>query len=652
MPGGRATPAQKERFWQLVKSGFSARQAGLEVGMSETWGWRQMKGLSGTGADTLVGLDRRLLSEAPDPKSWQALDGGVRDTLREDGFNLFCEVFLCRRPAAWRQDAALRVVEWLLDRSERTFVDVNTPPGAGKSTLFTHDIPLWLVCGGGVKDPAIGRALRMLLGHESKNVAEHYVMRLRRIFEMRRPFYDKEQKRSAELVLTDAFGRFKPVPAEGEESVWAKDQFLVAQLQTVDLYEKEPTIQAASRQAGFLGERVDFYAWDDLATYKNARNPEVAEETDSWFNDEAETRLEPGGVGLLIGQRLGPLDLHRKRLDKTWVDEEGVVHQKYRHIVYPAHSEVTCDGDHRQWDLANDGCLLDDYRLPWKELQKIQHEPNYRTVYQQEDADPEAVLVLPVWLDGGTDAFGYDAPGCYDRDRGFFEVPDVAPAERFVSYATVDPSAGNWWVIEWWALLPGTSPHPQDWFRYLIFGHRAKLQAGGPNGFLDWDNETQSHVGWMEKLQARSKEIGLPIRVWVIEKNAAHRHVFQYDHFRRWRHKWPWVQVIGHETQRNKHDPDLGVEGRLRMAYRSGLKRLPRQPGPETLNYMRVKVKELTTYPQSEFDDTVMADWFGETNLEAIARARLRSMEEPGVVVNAVLPPYLRRQRQEIQIAR
>ena len=53
------------------------------------------------------------------------------------------------------------------------------------------------------------------------------------------------------------YGRFKPDSSIGEESVWAQDQFLVDQLAQLDLYEKEPTVQAASQDSGFLGERVD-----------------------------------------------------------------------------------------------------------------------------------------------------------------------------------------------------------------------------------------------------------------------------------------------------------------------------------------------------------------------------------------------------------
>jgi hypothetical protein len=661
LPGRHASPAQKKRFWRLIESGMSPRQAGLQVGMSKIWGYRMFQGLDSPGdggLQTIPALERKMLTLAPEPKTKEQLRPEVLRMLQPAGINDWCEAFLARRPVPWRQEAAELVVEWLTDRSEKTFVDVNTPPGAGKSTFFTHDLPAWLVCGGGWADPLRGRAIRMLVGHESKKVSIDYVRRVRRFLELRRPFYDKEQQRSADLVASEEFGRFKPVAAEGEESIWAQDQFLVAQLGTVDLYEKEPTLQAASRQAGFLGERVDFYAWDDIATTKNSRSPEIAEELNRWFEDEAETRLEPGGVGLLVGQRLGPLDLHRKRLDKSFVDDDGNVHQKYFHIIYPAHNEATCDADaggtHRQWDAHLDGCLLDAERLSWREIQKIRAEQNFRTVYQQEDTDPGSVLVLPVWIDGGRDAMGFDAPGSWDKERGFWEVPELGRKEKWITYATVDPSASNWWVVEVWSTYPMQGVPFDQWHRYLLWGLRAKLQAGGPGGFLDWDIQSGSHVGVMEDVQQKSIAMNLPIRVWVIEANAAHRYLMQYDHFRRWKGKYPYVKVIAHQTQKNKSDPVLGVEARLRMAYRNGQKHLPRSPSsPEALNYTKRKVYELTTYPQSSTDDTVMADWFGETNFEYIVRTGLTPMGEVHEVIpNLHLPPYLRRQYAEAPITR
>jgi len=407
----RITEEQKRHFWALYKAGMSAAQAAETAGFSRQSGWRLVRGV----APSKSLAERERLEEAqPDPKSWDQLDGGVRDCLSFDGgFSLFSEVFLLRRPTAWREDAARRVVEALQDRSRRTYMVANEPPGSGKSTLFTHDIPAWLICGGGLCDPIRGRALRAMLGSYAMTTATHYVSRLKRLLESPRAYYEKETQRRAELSLVQAFGRFKP---RQSGTPWTREEFIVEQFEDIDLTEKEPTVQAASRERGFLGERVDFFSWDDLVTSANVRTRDVRENLAEWFGDEAETRLEPGGVGLLVGQRLGPDDLYRNRLEVSYVDDSGAPRRKYEHIVYPAHIEAACDGTHRQWDGLSDGCLLDEHRLPWRELQaERQSNPRkFRMIFQQEDVDPANALVDPAWLDGGTDSEGFVSVGCFD----------------------------------------------------------------------------------------------------------------------------------------------------------------------------------------------------------------------------------------------
>ena len=631
-------PTYRHQFQQLISpkpngDGLSIAEACRRLGIDKSTGYRWAKGLPSS--ETRTSLASRLQTDLPPPLPYGELSDLGKEMLAD--FNLFSELALCRHPAPWRLDAANRSVEYLLNKVERDYVIANVFPGSGKSTLWTHDIPAWLLCGGGTQDPALGRALRIMLGHFSKIVSQHYVLRLRRLLELTRPYYDKEQQRRAEVCLAREFGRFRPDAQHGEESIWRGDQFLVAQLQDIDLYEKEPTVQAASRQAGFLGERVDYAVWDDLVTSQTCKTVEAADDLAKWTEDEAETRVEPGGVFWLIGQRLGPLDLFRNRLDKEWVDDEGNPHPKYHHIVYPAHNELTCDGSHRQWNLQAEGCLLDEYRMPWGELMKLQREPNYRVVYQQEDSDPGSALVLPIWIEGGLGPYAEEFPGCYDRERGFLEWPEGVET---VNYVGVDVAASGWWAVEWWAVEPRTL------FNYLVYGARKKM---GANDLLDWNNAGQKHVGLMEELQTASVVAGHPIRVWVIEKNACQRHLFQYEHFHRWKRKWGYVEVIQHETQKNKLDPVFGVRARLPMAYKEGRKRLPRKRGVDTLNYVKQKVHELTTWPNGATQDTVMADWFGETNIEEIIRMGLKPMEvwRPDVK----LPPYLERQRREAVVS-
>ena len=77
--------------------------------------------------------------------------------------------------------------------------------------------------------------------------------------------------------------------------------------------------------------------------------------------------------------------------------------------------------------------------------------------------DPGRVLVQHAWLDGTPDLDGYVGPGCFNADRGFMEWPAPQDSVPLIDYVTVDPSAGNFWAIEWWCVNPVTMR------RYLIW---------------------------------------------------------------------------------------------------------------------------------------------------------------------------------------
>lgn len=314
----------RERYFRLrVDEGFSNPKACKLLGIKSpqtglTW-WNEYN-------VEAAKARRRILGKIPPPKTWEELSPLAQECLRD--FDLFSEKFLRRDPMPWRRKSAELSVALLLDRTERHYVVGNTPPGVGKSTLWTHDIPVWINLGGGSLDPAFGRSLRFMLGHESGRVAKHYTLRIRRLYELRRPYYSLDQRKEAEACIAVEYGRLKPDLAESEDKVWAQDQFLVAQLEDVDYYEKEPTFQAASYRSGFIGDRAEYAVWDDLSTDKNSRDPEIAQAVADWTDKVAERRVEPGGVFWLIGQRLGPLDLHRNRLDATWEDDAGVLHKK------------------------------------------------------------------------------------------------------------------------------------------------------------------------------------------------------------------------------------------------------------------------------------------------------------------------------------
>ena len=639
----RITPDIRKRFATLLKDGWTIKAASVRVGISPATGYRYSRGLpAGKNAGDMVEEAQGF----PDVKSFEELPPLGQELLKD--FALFSEKVMCRHATPWRVKAAEQTVEAILDTTEKHYYIANEPPGVGKTTLWTCDIPAWLIAGGGTLDPALGRSLRAMLGHENKEEAADYVRRLELILADDQPYYDFEQQRSAEVCMGMMFGRFQPDLSLGDPAkVWSKTRFIVAQAEGRSVYEKEPTVVAASRDARFLGKRCNYIVWDDLVSPANAFKAEKVEADAAWMDTQAEPRLEPprglmGSAFWLVGQRIGPNDLFRDRLNQSYEDEHGEERKKYIHIVFPAHNESTCDGEHRQWDAepTGEGCLLDEHRLPWREILKVRRQSIFRTVYQQEDSDPETILVPLVWLDGGVDIYNEEVPGCWDHDRGFYDWPEGI--EGLIDYAAVDVAASGWWAIEHWANKGTEFP------RYLIYGARRKM---GANDLLDWSHSRGRFTGLMEEMQQRSHDAGHPIRVWVIEANACQRHLMQYDHFHRWKARWE-VEVLPHQTQKNKVDPKLGVRALLPGLYREGMKRLPRKRGDlDVLSYTEHKKHELTTYPDSLTTDTVMADWEGEYQLQLgniMSYSRPRVAQEPDLD----LPGYLLAQRIDLPYER
>lgn len=527
-------------------------------------------------------------------------------------FGFFQRRYLGRIATPWQEEAAEAVVG-LLESPEKEFAGINAPPGSGKSTTFTLDIPAWLTCR--------NRAIRGQIGSKVESSARKYVGRLRRFLEMTVPYQPEAELVARGLAvdavatLADDFGSFKPE----QRDQWSAEGFVVAQHGNVLIAEKEPTWSAYGMDSGFLGMRYDFIVWDDLVDKLVMRTADARENQREWWDDVAEKRLEPGGLLLLQGQRMGPDDLYRYALDKRAVpddDEEATADdsRKYRHIVFRAHYEDRCVGAHKKTDpYYPQGCLLDPRRLAWRELKAEMANPrgNFRVIYQQEDTDPEQVLVNPVWVSGGPDpTTGQDYIGCWDNQRDLCELP-AGLAGDLLSYTTIDPSPTKWWACEWW-IVRCVDGEPQE--RYLMDLERRYNMGSGD--LLDWNNQTQSFVGLMEEWQARSDRLGWPISRWIVERNGAQRFLLQYDHVRRWMQKWR-TDIIPHDTAANKADPDYGVRT-LAGIWKYGLVRLPgKQAGRARFTSLKL-VEEVTHYPDWATDDCVMSQWFGEFALPKI----------------------------------
>ena len=568
--------------------------------------------------------------KAPAPIPLEELRDEAKRALED--FSYFQRRYLGRLATPWQAEAAYAIRD-LLESPEKEFVVINAPPGSGKSTTFAHDVLVWLICR--------NRAVRILMGSKVESAARRYVARVRRTLERTTPYLPEDEEIArglavpAEATLADDFGSFKP----DNRDLWSAEGFVVAQHGNIAIAEKEPTVSAYGMDSGFLGMRYDAIVWDDLVDKLVMRTAESRENQQEWWDDVAEKRLEPGGLLLLQGQRMGADDLYRYCLDKKVIPDDadedsasGDWPAKYHHIVFKAHYEDRCEGNHAK-DAAYypDGCLLDPRRLPWRELRGEMSNPrhNFAVIYQQEDTDPDSVLVDPLWVQGGRDPrTGAEYPGCQDRDRDICELPHGL-AGTLLSIATADPSPTKYWSVQWW-IVRVVGGEAEE--RYLMDHVRQAMDAPS---VLDWSNPTQSFVGLMEDWQARSVQLGHPISTWIVEKNGAQRFLLQYEHVRRWKAKWR-TDIVPHETEKNKSDPTYGVQT-LAGIYKYGLVRLPWKNNTRGKLASMKLVEEVTHWPGWRTDDTVMAQWFLEWRLpQLIPRSKpIPRQERPSWLKNA-----------------
>ena len=513
-----------------------------------------------------------------------------------EDFAFFRLRYFGRLSTPWQERAAYEILRHL-QTDDREYVVMNEPPGSGKSTLFTHDIPCWLI--------ARDRTIRIQIGSRTERQARMYVGRMKRSLERDAPLRadaDSLARGSAfdaVACLQDDFGAFKP---EGRSEMWRAESLVVRQLDGIALDDKEATVSAWGQDSGFLGGRFDLVLWDDLVDRKNVKTEESRETIREWWDTEAETRLEPGGLLILQGQRIALNDLYRYCLDKKTVEETP----KYSHIVYKAHDESLCTEDHSNPKPWPEGCLLDPYRIPWKMLQTIQHNNprTYAVMYQQEDGDTVGGLVDPAWIFGGTDTDGYHAPGCLDKERSIGEVPAHLLDGNGWSFVTVDPSPTEFWGVIWWVYDPESNN------RYAIDVIKRRMN---PEQFLSIDFDTMEWSGLLVDLYEQANSYGCPISHVIFEINAAQRWFLSQPHAQKWMQMTGQV-FVPHTTSVNKADPKFGLES-IGDLFRQGFIRLPWQNPASRLKSNNL-VEEATRYPDGDTTDLIMSVWFGKLAVE------------------------------------
>lgn len=628
MPATR--PAQRLRFFEALDKGHTIRRAASLAKFSEATAYRLLneekktglrpgapkeesapKSEPGTNSGSAY-LQRKRESGAVGPIPYEHLSPEAKRALED--FDYFRRRYFGHVPTPWQREAAETLVN-LLDSELKEYVVLNCPPGSGKSQLL-QDIACWMI--------ARNRGVRILFGSATMQQAVKNLNSVRRALERAVPepadekFKERGLAVDAESTMARDFGRFKPVDREQ----WTREAFIVMQHEEHGaITEKESTLQAYGMDANYLGDRVDACIWDDLVDDRTARNVEMRELLEDRWRKIAESRLEPSGMMALVGQRLSSDDLYRYCLDMVQpfdLEDEDLLDEmsdeeieglrrdkKYRHIVFKAHYEDRCTaGSHKLSATPYpEGCLLDPRRVSWRDVRGLMSNSmrDFQVLYQQEDLALEDVFVSNDWI------YGYGgSPGCIDHERDRWELPPGLDLSECVPVVTADPSPTNYWAVEFWLYNPKFNQ------RILIDLHRSKMEVGD---FLDYLVDEQRYIGIMEEWLQASRRMGIPMRYWVFERNAAQRFYLQFDLVKKWG-SMNSVEILAHDTTgRSKPDEDLGISS-IREHYRFGRVRLPGK-GEGKVRSMRL-IDEVTKYGHARTDDCVMAHWFFEWNLDRL----------------------------------
>lgn len=568
----------------------AARRLGISPSTAEKW-LREMGLGPGKLAEELPG----------DPVPYAKLSEEARRGLED--FAFFRRRFLGREHhPPWASICANKLLELYYSPAEE-YVVVNAPPGVGKSTLITHDFVVWLV----TRERALGHEPRVLVGHRAWAKSTWYVKRLRHTFQHNR-----------ELVL--AYGRFRP---NEQQAPWSTEELLVEPLDWEALKEKEPTISAGSYDASLLSGRFRVVIWDDLIDKTNSATAEAREKLVAWNDNEAESRLEPGGLYVISNARYGPEDLSAtvcQQVDPDDIDPEtGQPRPLYKRIRFPAHDETRCNGKEHTGPWP-DGCLLDPARISWARLRRFRakDEGRYLLVWQQEDTDPTGFLAQRAWFEGGTDDRGAVVPGCFDHDRRFGQL--AWPLDRqppIASVVTVDPSSSHFWAIVHFLCYPD---------RIHVVHRAARRTMRAPDLLYIDELDPGGFTGLLEEWWQAAYAEGVPFTYLIVEHNASQRWLAQYPFFQRWA-STRGVTLVPHTTTKNAVDPDRGVE-MLRPVYQYAKVRIPYE-GFEERQVADTWRKEACAWPEGQTKDLVMAHWFLVHRLDMIVQAEtIRDLPE------------------------
>lgn len=591
----RIDPAQaKEIVLQKRAAGVPVKDAMQSVGRSyETWrDWRKtdldFKARSDRIRDR---LGRGETEKSPVPDFPEFAEKFLFQPLHEHQLRAW-DVLSGREPSDfWMlDDDGDRVQRWPLMQyqpgSEGTDqVILNFPPNHGKSATWTMNWVTWLIN----RDPSI----RIIIVSKTQRLAKQFLLGVKQ--RLTHPKYE-----AMHVAFAPEGGWRSDDKADGlawrEEMIYVKGR---------DPSEKDPTVQALGIGGQIYGTRADLVILDDCEDLANYGSYEAHA---NWVAQEVSSRLEPEvadeppGRLVILGTRVGPMDMYRYLRDnaKTLDDEPT-----YTYFSQPAILEGVNSPEWETWRV------LWPERMTAKVLRKkraaFANPRHFQLIYQQNDVPDEATF----------------------------------PAEAVNASINRQRFYGP--------MTPGATGHRLEGMHGLYtIGSWDPASSSGYNAMIVLGTDRMTKRVWVldiwnkkgvfpEQSIQRLKDLTVKydIKEWRIEKNGVQQFIAMLPEIQMFLRD-RGAKLMPHETRQNKFDPSYGVEGLLQPLFLSCVKILDDKmvplpdgkgqielPSPRNCPGVGTLVEQLTTWEpdnKKQVQDLVMALWFGVLAARAYTR--------------------------------
>jgi len=468
--------------------------------------------------------------------------------------------------------------EWVAEALVQPNVLLNVPPRHAKSTIMSVWFVIWLICR--------SRDVQILIVSQTGRMAEKFT-------------YEINYALTYNRKLIETFGRFKP---ETTDWPWRPNAGeLLVDGRRRELKSGDLTVQVRGAGQQILGMECDWVIIDDPTKRSIAESETEREKELHWVHEEVLSRLNPGGPKLclcpdtcnghavVIGQRVHPRDLFGA-LEKEKRRKGGYV---FHTIKYPAVLD---------WGKPDEGIAPTvlwpkerNFAYLMEQYDRVGGYAAFECMFQQNPAPMGTALVLREWIDGDD-----KHPGCLDKERiaGQFVLTSdldrgILPITRILS---VDPSPKRFTGI-----VMGDMVWQRDDFYFSV---------------LECGRAQLSERQLIDEIERISTKYG-KIDYLIFEESTFSKWLYEHPAFEQLKDRF---RILGHNTGRNKADPELGVWG-MASDFEFGRVRFPYGDAESRAQSEQV-IEELMMWPNGNTDDLVMALWFIKYNYKRLIPIR------------------------------